>query len=157
MESAIYKLQVSKQALSNRVVDDQMPHSKYSSKEKSSLMVQEDSQDAEFDDLDEHYVNDVILGGEVPDLVLADYFKANKADIVSIEDHLTSLRDVEDEHLNAEEQEEAEAEYQQEIGVRAVPNALLLQQPIVVDDRLASGYFLQKEPELTRINLFGPL
>jgi hypothetical protein len=108
MEERIYRLQVKKQSLAARVVDAQMPDNHFNEEE---LLSFEDTDTAE----DLARAEQVLRKG-VEDTVLSEFVRHFGADLLtSIEDHGGLLEDKEDEHLTAEEQQQAEEELQLEM------------------------------------------
>jgi hypothetical protein len=116
MEEKIYKRQVVKQSLSNRVVDDQMPESHYTAAESRNFMTFDEScPTGETVDVLK-YVEDVVLSGSHPDKVLAKLLRHRPSMIVSIEDHDSILKDVEEAHLSEEERRQADEDFNRELA-----------------------------------------
>lgn len=111
MEERIYKMQVIKQSLAARVVDAQMPDNHFSAEE---TLLSFDVQDDATEKMDRAAQ---VLEGAVKDEVLGTFVRHFASDLLtSIEDHSGLLEDNKDEHLNAEEQEQAEADLLVEMG-----------------------------------------
>jgi hypothetical protein len=112
MEEKIYKMQVTKLSLSARVVDAQMPENQFTQAETSSLLTfEEDDRDSL-----EKVIETLNRGSR--DAVLASVFeqftRGDQKWITSIEDQGSLLEDKPDEHLNEDEEKQAELEYELE-------------------------------------------
>ena len=104
-----------KQSLSHRVVDDQMPESRFTAAERSDLMtLGENIVSAPGEVI--RFVDEVLMRGPHPDTVLSEVVRKYSDSIVSIEDHESILRDIEEEHLTEEEQKQADEDYQRELA-----------------------------------------
>ena len=104
-----------KQSLSHRVVDDQMPQSRFTAAERNDLMtLGENIVSAPGEVI--RFVDEVLLRGSHPDIVLSEVVRRQSENIISIEDHESILQDVKEEHLTEEEQRQADEDYQQELA-----------------------------------------
>ena len=113
MEEKIYKRQVQKQALAARVVDAQMPENIFTAEEQAELLTFDDKNDRE---AEIEKVKSVIMSG-TSDEVLEKFVDRHGRDLLEyIEDNDNLLIDRADEHLNEEEQKEAEAEFEREVA-----------------------------------------
>lgn len=110
MEQQIYKRQVTKQALSARVVDNQMPENHFSDAEQAELLT--------FDPDDKENLAKAMetLKSGTQDYVLTKLMEtAFGPEIISqIEDHDSFLADRSDAHLNEDERKAAEEEFEKE-------------------------------------------
>jgi hypothetical protein len=118
MEEKIYKRQVQKLALANRVVDQQMPDNQFSEAEKTELLAfnddDEDSENIEKRALLIERAQAVLSTGTKDD-VLIQFLHTRDHVISSLEDQGELLRDNEDAHLTKEEREQAEEDYEFEL------------------------------------------
>ena len=92
-----------------------MPESRFTAAERNDLMTLGDNiVSAPGEVL--RFVDEVLLRGPYPDTVLSEVVRRCSESIVSIEDHESILRDVEEEHLTEEEQRQADEDYQRELA-----------------------------------------
>lgn len=102
-----------------------MPESRFTAAERNDLMtLGENIVSAPGEVI--RFVDEVLLREPHPDTVLSEVVRQYSDSIVSIEDHESILRDVEEEHLTEEEQKQADEDYQREL---AAEHARLLHTP----------------------------
>lgn len=93
-----------------------MPENHFTEEERKDLLRFDDAHSTSTShSIDLSKIQEVLLSGKQPDLVLSEFMKRSADLIVSIEDHSSILADKVEEHLDLTEQAEAEAEYQQEL------------------------------------------
>jgi transcriptional regulator ATRX len=120
MEEKIYKKQVQKLALANRVVDKQMPDNQFTVAEKAELLAFDDKIDSE--DV-EHRASLIanaqsVLSKGTRDEVLIKLLETHNHIISSLEDQGELLKDNELSHLTEAEREQAEEDYENELAGR---------------------------------------
>ena len=106
MEEKVYKNQISKQALSARIIDDHTPDNQFTLDEKKELL--------SFHDVDEEHINvqecmEVLNKGSI-DSVLMKFVENHYQSITMIDDKDNLLKDNEEAHLTEEEKQQAEEE-----------------------------------------------
>eukprot|EP01038_Epipyxis_sp_PR26KG_P004130 gene4130-5884_t len=131
MEEKIYKKQVGKIALSDRVIDAKMPDNHFTSAETREFLTfdNNDNDDCDLNDDDYNSKNDnnkekvvkIINDMNAKDDCLMEFVKQSYHLIHSIEDQGSYLVDNIDSHLNEEEQAVADAEYDAEIRGLTLP------------------------------------
>lgn len=123
MEEKIYRQQVQKQALAARVVDAQMPENHFNSNEhflKFDFDGDGDAAEGSEKLAEGRDVAEVLLSGTADPVMLTVVMRLQHL-LKSIEDHELLLEDKIDDHLNEEEERQAEEEFEKELAPPPMP------------------------------------